>query len=506
MALAQSNKITFVSPPVQGLNGRDPWYNMEPGYAVEMVNVEPRYNYTKCRQGFQLLGSVARNPTGSTGVFGALTLTDGTISFLYASTGGLYSITSAGVWTNQAAAFTAQGAIAQFRNTLHLGNNVSGPVSWNGTALTSPVAWTGPTLVDMRSPWVYKGRLYWLDATNDVWYGAVDAVSGALTKFPMQSYLTKGGKILFGGSTNNGGDQREALNVFVSTEGQVVVFSGQDPGASDWQLINTYQIGNPASYNAYFNYGEDFHIITQLGVVALSDILTGKKDGANYLSLSREIDPLLGTFYGAFTGSSGLVNTFPTGGAISNYENLLYLGPMSRTYLNGTSSSGNFVMNLNTKAWSWYQTPTGYSPATSQVSAGGYTYWVAVIANTSYQLWRTGGNTLYDVGASNTDIDWYSVSAFTNDRANYNKKLNKVRPISKNMLALTYGTYVDFDTTLRSNSVATPLTMNKKFYDINQEANFFALQVGGSSADTGATALPEYYGSFISYEPGSNIP
>lgn len=516
MTLARSNSILYIPPPTGGLNGFDSWYDMDPNYAVQIQNVNPLYNFSKCRSSFASVGISAVNYAIDVSTLDVNIEANGTVTFIVSYNNHIYSITSAGVWTDRGAVLTGGSlypiSTCQFRSRLFIANGIDAPMDWTGAALTNPTGWsgTGLTASTLRTPWAYKGRLFFTTATNDIWFAPVDAITGALTKYPMQSYLTKGGQIIFGGQTYPQGMEREALWLVVSNQGEVLVYSGQDPAASDWQFYGRFFISMPISYASYFDYGGNFHIVTAQGIVAMDDVLAGKKDGANYVTISKNIDPLIGSIasgIGAFTGG-GPSNVFTIRAAISAAENLLYLGPIPGgigNYRPDYSYSSFFVMNLSTKAWSWYTTPTTYYPIGTITSANGVVYYIA--AGAKYELWKTGESALYDVGSSNLPISWSMASAFTNVKQNYHKKFNKFRPVVKNGLTYTIGAYADFDTSvLKSNSIATPLALNKKFYDLNMEGTFLSAYVSGTSANSGATALPEYYGSFITYQPGSDVP
>ena len=515
MTLQSSNSILFIPPPTGGLNGFDAWYGMDANYAIDIQNVNPRYNYSECRASFASVGSSGLNFTIDLAHLYANIDASAAVTFIASYNGHLYSITTAGAWTDLGAVLTGGSAnpisACQFRGRLFIADGVDAPMDWNGAALTNPTGWsgTGLTASTLRNPWVYKGRLFFTTSTNDIWYAPIDAITGALTKYPMQSALTKGGQIVFGGQTYVGGDGRNALWLVVSTEGEIVVFSGQDPGASDWEIYGRFFVSPPLSYISYFSYGGDFHIITTQGIVAMSDVLADRKDGSNYITISKKIDPIIAKISAYLASFGSGIKAWPTNAVISSSENLLYLGPFpayDAGYRTDYGKPSFFVMNLSTKAWSWYTTPITYYPALGAIAAAkGVVYYIAIGAQ--YELWKTGQTALYDAGSTNLPIGWNITSAFTNAKQNYNKKFNKFRPVVKNGLNYTLGSYRDFDiSVLKTNAITTGLTLNKKFYDLNSEGTFFSAYVAGTSKDTGATALPQYFGSFLTYQPGSDVP
>src|SRR3546814_7978346 len=52
-------------------------------------------------------------------------------------------------------------------------------------------------------------------------------------------------------------------NIFVSTEGEVAVYQGSDPGeAATWSKVGVYRIGKPLGARAHFRGGGDIAIAT----------------------------------------------------------------------------------------------------------------------------------------------------------------------------------------------------------------------------------------------------
>lgn len=150
--------------------------------------------------------------------------------------------------------------------------------STGGAALANgaeTLAYAGVTGVDTRDlsyVWSYKNHLYFVEKdTQDFWYLAVDAISGAATKFPLGGVFNEGGSLLFGSSWSlESGDGLAARNIFVSTEGEVAVYDGLDPGDASWALAGVYRIGDPLGKQAHTKAGGDIVTSTQTGFIPLS--------------------------------------------------------------------------------------------------------------------------------------------------------------------------------------------------------------------------------------------
>src|SRR5690606_4814396 len=87
----------------------------------------------------------------------------------------------------------------------------------------------------------------------DVWYLPVDSISGELTLLPLGGVFGKGGNLVFGATwSQDVGDGLNALNAFVSSEGEAAVYQGSNPGdAADWGIVGVYQTGKPMGAKAH---------------------------------------------------------------------------------------------------------------------------------------------------------------------------------------------------------------------------------------------------------------
>ena len=84
-------------------------------------------------------------------------------------------------------------------------NGTDAPQDWDGTTLTA-TSWTGPSSINnLIAVTSYNERLYFAESdSQNFWYSGSQAVTGALTSFPL-SMVSK-----FGGYLNNIG--RNAVN------------------------------------------------------------------------------------------------------------------------------------------------------------------------------------------------------------------------------------------------------------------------------------------------------
>ena len=157
------------------------------------------------------------------------------------------------------------------------------PTYWAATAAdgasfilgppTSPVA-LGQGLTQV---WKYRNRIFFVQGgTMNAWYfQTIDAVGGSLLQIPLSGATTKGGSLLFGCSWSvSAGDGLDEKCCFVTTEGEVLIFTGTNPGdPNNWRQQGRYQIARPMGKNAWLRVGGDVLIITVDGIVPISQCI-----------------------------------------------------------------------------------------------------------------------------------------------------------------------------------------------------------------------------------------
>lgn len=128
---------------------------------------------------------------------------------------------------------------------------------------------------DMSFVWAYKRRHFFIRKnTLDAYYLPVNAVGGELAPLPLGSVFSLGGSLLFGASWSLGTSGSGGLSaqcIFVTTEGEVAVYQGENPSdINGWSLVGVYRIGRPLGRQAFIRAGGDIIIATTVGFVPLS--------------------------------------------------------------------------------------------------------------------------------------------------------------------------------------------------------------------------------------------
>ncbi len=148
---------------------------------------------------------------------------------------------------------------------------------WQAVNATStPHAITGVDTSTLNHAWTFASRIWFVEqGTQSAWYLDVGNVSGTATEFSLASVFTMGGSLLFGATWSlDAGDGLDDKCVFVSTEGEVVIYEGTDPGSiATWSKVGRYEMPKPLGRRAHVSAGGDLLIATESGLIPISAAL-----------------------------------------------------------------------------------------------------------------------------------------------------------------------------------------------------------------------------------------
>ena len=331
-----------MSPPYGGLDLVSPIDNMEPIYALELINITPTASAPEVRKGYTLNATITGGAPVNT--LRALPLQSGVDRLVAMSGASIWDI-AAGVATNVTGTtpLTSSNCSTEiFSNRMFICNGVDTVQVYNG-ATTVDSTFTGVTLSTLVTVSSYKKRLYFVKKnTFQLWYGATSAVGGsALTLEELESIFSKGGYLLFAGSYTNQTAQTSADLFFAcSSEGEIAFYAGSDP--TDWVLVAKFYIGKPLGYNSFMRINQDVWILTQQGIVPVSALFQADPQQA-LLSVSGKINPLISQAANLFPFSYRWHGVFfPAGNKV------LIQVPTSET------STTMLVWDMDTKGWTRY--------------------------------------------------------------------------------------------------------------------------------------------------------
>ena len=245
-------------------------------------------------------------------------------------------------------------------------NGVDTPKLYNGTTWVSVTgasapAITGPTTTNLIDVETYRQRLYFLHKDYlGFYYLPADSVGGAAAAFNIGSLCRLGGKVVAHATWSiDAGSGPDDAYVLATSEGEVVVFRGNDPAVpANWVYVGTYFIGKPLGQNCFAKFGGDLLYLCENGLIPASSITQGVTQ--NYRqALTLNIQPTIAAaaqVYGANLGWQVVV--YPK-------LNLILINvPVSSTM------SLQYVYNTMSKAWSTFSNWN----AASFVSSNGALY------------------------------------------------------------------------------------------------------------------------------------
>lgn len=290
--------------PYGGLDLVTPIDQMEPQFALDLVNLFPAPTAPEMRKGYVEADDLGTATTVKT--LTSLPLQSGATQLVAISGGNIFSFVG-GVTTN----VTGTTAITEnacqttvFGDRLFIANGTDTVQVYNGTA-TADSTFTGVTLANLINVSSYKSRIYFVEKnTLKLWYGNTNAVgASALVAEDLQYVFQKGGFLVFAGSYTNQTAQTSADLFFAcSSEGELLFYAGSSPAGAptgDWGLVARYFIGKPLSYNAFVRVNNDVWILTQQGIVPISVLFASDPQQATE-TIGGRINPLI-TKYAAVT-------------------------------------------------------------------------------------------------------------------------------------------------------------------------------------------------------------
>lgn len=171
-----------------------------------------------------------------------------------------------------------------------------------------------------------------------------DAITGAIAGYQdLGALWDKGGYLVDIGSwTIDGGNGPEDYTVFISSEGQLAVFTGVDPTTSGWALKGTFNVAPPVGKRCLRAFGSDLLIITHQGVLPISQVLPFDPSADRSAAITQRIQNAMITAANRYGDNFGWeLISYPN-------ESLLF---MNVPITNGGGMQEQYVMNTLTGAW-----------------------------------------------------------------------------------------------------------------------------------------------------------
>lgn len=458
---AQRSVGISVPAPIGGWDAKSPLAAMPAQNAVILDNWIPRAGYVELRRGYVPQVTGFASPVESLMAYRGGATGD---KLFAASAGNLYDVSTQGS-TLGAPVFTGANSnrwnYTAFSNAasewLVACNGVDTPIGynagvWAALALTGS---SGPITLDptsLFSVFSHAGRLFYLQADSlFVWNPAAGAVQGACTLLDLSSVFSKGGRLIAGAawSWQFIGQGPDVYAIFVTDQGQVAVYQGDDPtNASVFSLVGVYDLGPPLGPKALVKFGADLAIVTSDGVLPLSQALRIDRTQSAEVALTAQIFPAFSAAVKAYQGNFG-------------WQGILYPGT-SPSDTDGAPGGSLAIFNI----------PTSTLQASMQFVQNVITGAWCRFLNINAFCWETASQNVYfgaaagvyqwDVGSSDNGVpivgDLKSAfSAF--GRPGMNKQFTMIRPLmnAPSIVAPALDIDVDYQ---ESEPTATPIVVD----------------------------------------------
>jgi hypothetical protein len=442
----QKSTTSIIPSPVGGWNSKDSTANLNPKYAKKLVNWFATTSDLGVRKGFIPWAS------GVVGQVNSLMPYTGTSRKIYASSGdSIYDVTNnavvgvAEVTGLNNDKFIYANITTAGSSFLIAVNGVDAPQLYNGiswqsvTDVSTPIAITGVTTTNLSYVTLAKRRLWFVERdTTKAWYLPVNQVGGVAVDFDLGAVFVKGGYLKAISSWSiTGGFGVQDLTAFISTEGDIAVFQGDDPDdATTWKLVGVYNLGSPVGNMPFARLGTDLLVLTQRGLTSLSqgqffaDISSSSK-----ISLTDNIQPDINRSTTLYYGNHGWqVIAYPN-------ENMLLINiPVQ--------NGGQIQYAMNTITGAWHEF--------NQIYANCFLLFDEIMyfggAGGTFQFWQTYTDNTAQVNAQ-------AITAFSTFRTSRKKLFKMVRPTisthKSNQISL--GMELDYKI---ANNLSTPTIPN----------------------------------------------
>ena len=215
--------------------------------------------------------------------------------------------------------------------------------TYNGSTF-SDLALTGVDEDAVSQVWLFKERLFFVEGgTPSVWYLAVESIGGTATEINLGSVFRRGGNVLFGATWSlDSGNGLDDVCLFVSTTGEVAVYEGTDPSsAATWALVGVYDIGEPLNKHAFFKAGGDLAILTEDGIIPISEALRKDRAALQANAITYPIEDAWKT------AIANRATAYPISATLWQSQTLLVVGTPQEI----SNIPVSFVANARTGAW-----------------------------------------------------------------------------------------------------------------------------------------------------------
>jgi len=348
--LAPDVETKIIPSPTDGWDQISPLAEMDPKRAPILDNFVPRPGYVEIRQGEFTWAQPDTVPVETLMVY-----RDPSTEQMFAAAGSkIYDVTSYATWTTvqtglssarwQYTNFTPSGA----NTVLQCCNGVDALRQWNGSAWSQPAITGLPggfTTSDIINIYAQKQRLWYIYKNSTyVYFMPTQAIQGPVAGFQdFGALFSRGGYLIaMADWTIDGGNGPQDYAAFISSRGQVALYAGTDPtNATVWTLVGVFSIAPPIGYRCTYSIGSDVAIITQQGVLPISQVLPFDPSAERSVAITARIQ-------------NAMAQATTAGMNLFGWQ-LITFAPQQLSIVNVPQIENNtqvqFVMNTLTGAW-----------------------------------------------------------------------------------------------------------------------------------------------------------
>lgn len=307
------SKSYFLPAPYGGLNAKDSISSMNPIYAIRMDNYIPLDNKIVLRSGYNsyvnlgnyLIQETSADVNTQIGVRTLVNYKKPNENRLIAIYGGsAYNVSSPATVEKYEVEFTESYCqTVQYKNYLYFMNGIDTPkvfyIDDSDIEHFEDWGFTNESLQQARiiAGCVSKEFLWFVEKnTLKAWYSSeAGLVQGQLNSFDLSQISKFGGQLVaITNWTVDGGMGIDDYTVFITSEGEVLVYAGTNPNdANSWSLKGSYKISKPIGYKCTLQYQGDVIIISEDGYIPLSKSLTLANSGQSSIAFSDNIRGLV---------------------------------------------------------------------------------------------------------------------------------------------------------------------------------------------------------------------
>lgn len=348
-----------IPAPVGGWDAISPIANMPPDRAVTLDNWFPQPDWVELRRGFIRHVDLMSGAPVET----VMAYEGASDDALFAVSGGdVYDATSSPASISLPGLANSRIQFSNFAtsggNFLYTVNGADTPHYYDGSAWSAAtITGTGISSSDFVTVTPHKGRLWFsILGTSDAAYLQPDSIQGTAAKFPLGGNWSMGGYLMNIVSWSlDGGNGPDDYIAFISSRGQVSVYSGTNP-ATDFSLVGTYTMGAPLGRRCVTKMGADVAIVCIDGLVPLSKSLIFDRAAVNQVTLTRNIQRVMNQSARDYKNNFGWqIIGYPRGTrAILNVP-VIENGEQEQYVMNTISGAWCRFTGMNGSCWELYQ-------------------------------------------------------------------------------------------------------------------------------------------------------